>query len=369
MRCALHLTRETEKTMSRQFLTDLARVARLAVALLVLAATSAAAQGDPIELDHFAARDRMATIRVDPGSFFEVRIVHTCSEKFAYSYRGVTVTKEPDPEDAAKRAISQPKYDCLATGSETLRIPHESKYAGYFVELESQSKKGVLAFLPNAQTLADLQDSATVEKTRKDLEDDSVEQLATKGVLKELPARLVVIVAVEAKSVDFAFAGGFSVSELTDKRYAVAKRTVAGEELSFAVRDRDAEDDYKLGLTAMIHGRHVRWWPWFAVSFGLGVGSSSEVNYFVGPSLRLGGQGFLTLGYQFGPAKRLPNGVRETDLSTPDPDLALSDPNVLNDLPTKTEGAFFISFSYTFLGSGLDAFKKPFAPAKDAKAN
>jgi len=326
-----------------------------------------AAEIDPIRFDHFGAGDRVATVAVDPGSYIEVQITQTCRSHFAYSFRGAT--KQTDEAGRRSAGAAQPEFDCLAIDSESLRIPHESKYGGYIVEVEGKESKGVKAFLPNAQTLALLLAPESASKTLADLRDDSVTELAKKGELKELPARLALVISVESKTVDFTFAGGFSVSELTDRRYAVARKEVGGEGLDFAVRDRDAEDDYKLGLTAMVHGRHVRWWPWLAASFGLGVGSSSEVSYFVGPSLRLGDQGFLTIGYQFGPAKRLPNGVRETDLGSPDPDRALADPNVLNDLPTKTEGALFVSFSYSFLGSGLDAFKKPFAPAKDAKEN
>ncbi len=337
-----------------------AKVLGTVVAGLLIAGSTLASGTHPT-FDHFeSGADTQIPTEAENDDTIVFAVEQTCAKSFAYSFRGLRVQEEE--EAAALRSITK-KYDCLAMDERELLIHHESKYGGYLIEIESLSQAPVRAFLPNSDTITRLKDPTTAAATLSDLEDDSIEDLKKKGTLKDLPAKTVVVLSVSGREVDFSFAGGFSISELTDPSFAVVKREVEGGEHNFVVRDSEAEDDFKLGLTAMIHAHHARWWPWIAASFGLGVGSSSDVNYFLGPSIRLGGKGFLTLGYQFGPRERLPSGVHESDLDNLKIEDAVSDVNVLNSLPSKTDGAFFVSVSYTFLGSGLDALKKPFAPA------
>jgi hypothetical protein len=293
-----------------------------------------------VDYDHFGqqGRDAYLAIEAAPGERFVIRIVRTCKGKFQVSYTGITIEEKPSGADVLPGAA------CTATDSIPVEIVHEARFRGYHIAIESQDGKAVTAV-----------SGATVP--------------AAQGI--ELPARATLTVEVPSKEPRFLFAGGFAVSELTDRRYALITRSVAGEEKSFVVRDRQAEDDFDLGLAAMVHGRlSSRGESWLGrhawLSLGLGVNGSSEVAYFPGLSFDLGRQGFVTLGYQFGARTRLPDGVRETDLGALDADLAVKDANVLNDLPTKTDGAVFLAFSYTFLGSPLDSLKKPFAAAKEA---
>lgn len=168
------------------------------------------------------------------------------------------------------------------------------------------------------------------------------------------------------------FAGAYTYDELTNPAFSLRPgQQVTGEGENrtttdgfFVERDRDAEDSFNLGAAAMIHLFHtdpntfaifgrrtdIHWAP---LSFGLGVGDGSKVKYFVGTSLRIGDQAFLTGGLLFGPRNRLPNGL--SDFTT--------DQNALATLPTRNDSAIFFGISYAFISTGRDVFQNAFSQA------
>lgn len=143
-------------------------------------------------------------------------------------------------------------------------------------------------------------------------------------------------------------------------------RPTDGQATHAAVRTRSG-----LGLAGLIHLNYAKL-PSLAISLGIGINETSEASYFLGPSWRLGGKGFITVGVNYGPVDTRPSGVRVS----PDPrdpevetgDLfPVSDANILNNLGSKSKGALFASFSYTFLSPGEAFFTKKFASSDDTK--
>lgn len=158
---------------------------------------------------------------------------------------------------------------------------------------------------------------------------------------------------------EIGFSGGFTVDTLTDPQFSLvpAHRNVTQDDGTIMMEDGfqvisqpNAEDDFELGAAAIIHvfntnPNSVVWRRWAPVSFGLSVNDTSEVRYFFGTSVRFGEQAFLTGGIVFGSKDRLPGGlVLATNSFT-------TNANSLQTLPTRTDSAFFIAISYTFLGS------------------
>lgn len=155
------------------------------------------------------------------------------------------------------------------------------------------------------------------------------------------------------------FAGAFTVDALTDPVYYLAAGTKDGAAGYYFRENSNAEDSVVLGAAAMVHVYHTKWatWStdfgWVPLSFGLGVGTTSQTKYFIGTGFRLGDQFFLTLGGAFGSAKRLPDGAVKDGFTT--------DANALASLPTRRTGAFFTALSFSFLGtSARSALQAPF---------
>ena len=148
------------------------------------------------------------------------------------------------------------------------------------------------------------------------------------------------------------FAGGFAASRVVNHKYAVVNNMV--------MENKSGEDSANLGLDAFVHLSNPEWGgAHWAVSFGLGVNSGSDLSLFFGPSWRLGGLGFVTAGVNFARVDTLPNGqsLGQAPVST----------SVLANLGKRTESGVFLSWSYPFLGSAKDALSKPFSPVVAGK--
>lgn len=247
----------------------------------------------PVDVTHSLHKAQGAPIRV--------LITNTDSSAFTYRITGLeALTMKPAHE-------LRP-----TTPSDTVLVEqrHDSRFRGYVIRIRQK---------PNRSSKFDL---------------------------KELD----IVIHVETREWNVEFAGAFSVSGLTNPRYAVADSVVA--------RDEDAEDAVALGVAAFIHTSHTRV-PWLAGTFGLGINQSASATYYLGGTFPAGPAAF-TVGGVFGSVERLPTGVSEGS--------RISDPNVLNDLPTKTEGSWFVALSYTFLGNRA-AFEKPFLGEQEAAAD
>ncbi len=156
-------------------------------------------------------------------------------------------------------------------------------------------------------------------------------------------------------------AGAFTGSSLSDRQFSLYERTVDGQTLSFVEEDKDAEDEAKLGLAALIHLYHSSWKKVpLAVTFGLGIGDDNRTSYFLGPSWRLGDKGAITVGAVWGSVSRLPTGVSVCGRSESSCASTLAvDANALNQLGSRTEQGWFVALSYSFLDVA-DLLQKPF---------
>ena len=163
------------------------------------------------------------------------------------------------------------------------------------------------------------------------------------------------------------FAGAFTIDTLTDSTYYLEASSKDGNTGYVVHENTDSENKVVLGAAAMVHVYHTKWavtandFGWVPLSFGLGVGTTSQTRYFVGTGFRLGDQFFLTLGGVFGSVKRLPDGLVNGGSTT--------DPNALSSPPTSTRAAFFAALSFAFLGtSAKSTFQAPFVSTSNSAA-
>jgi hypothetical protein len=256
-----------------------------------------------VVFDHAMGLASQSFIRqVKDGGTITVKIINTATNCFDYN-----VLKAP----------IAPQAGALGEPTKILTITHEKEYGGYIVQITPVAN-------PN----------------------DACKKSSLKG------ASLMIF--VETSDIEVAFGGGFTVSSLTDKVYAARTDPNTGNDV--VVRDQAAEDDFALGVAALIHVYGNTWPKWVpAISFGLGVSESSTASYYIGPFWRIGKQAFIGGGIVFGSVDRLPSGVQEGDVIT--------DPNLLARTDSKIDSAAFFGLSYTFLGGGQQAFQKPFQTA------
>jgi hypothetical protein len=279
--------------------------------------------------DHFTENKDVAfpPQHLAPGDQFEVRIQHTCESAFTYAFKPVA--------NAASRSSARitPSACPVENTSVSVCIRHEQQYGAYLVEIVQK---------PVESPLAELE-----------------------GSIKDLSS-VTLTVPVVHNPWYLDFTSGFTLSELTDPIWAGDTQTGAdGMEITRIVRDRQAEDDANLGIAAFTHVSHDKWGGpvagYFGPSIGLGIDERNEASYYVGLSWlmgdvagAIGDRAALTFGYQWGSVDRLPAGV-----SVGDP---IDDVNTLADLPTRIDGGFFFSLSFSFLG-GRDTFEKKVASA------
>lgn len=176
----------------------------------------------------------------------------------------------------------------------------------------------------------------------------------------DYPPVVVVNIPVQTPQWTYGFAGAFVGNRLVDHVYYASKEKQADGSDADVVREipSNERDWAKLGTAAFIHTSPPSW-P-VAFSFGLGIADGNKPTYYVGPSLRLGEQAFVTGGLAVGAVNRLPAGLRVGD--------RLSDPNALTTLRPRNTAGVFIALSYAFL-NGRKAVEKPFAPTDGAAAS
>jgi len=317
--------------------------------LPLLAFASIAAAGPPTaRFNHFERNEPQTfTLAVPQGAFFEVHVVDTC-DRFEVSY---IAAKTAEPDRTRGIPATNVPWDCVTEATpRVVRVPHDPVFGGYIFTLKSPLKPTRMLKPKSSIDRADVEKRYAAEIAAGKTSDQA---LGAVGEVR-LIADVSFIVVVEQAGWDIDFSGGFTTSWLTDPEFALEKRTIEGVEKQVAVRDRSAESTVKLGFGGFINVYHAVF-PHVALSFGLGINTGSNVSFFVGPSWRIGNKANLTLGWNWGAVKRLPNGVEEEH--------PVTDANALNTLPTRNAGRFFVGISYSFLSPGDAFFKKPLAPA------
>jgi hypothetical protein len=134
-------------------------------------------------------------------------------------------------------------------------------------------------------------------------------------------------------------------------------------------RDKDAQDEFALGLASMIHLFHtdpaylriLKEITWAPITFGISIATEgSKAKYLIGTSLKAGSKFYLTVGYAFGTVHRLPGGI------TPDITF-VQDANILRSLPTRNIARPFVGLSYSFIEVSPSRFGNMFVePAPKA---
>jgi hypothetical protein len=260
-----------------------------------------------------STKDQAYTLRLSDREKFDVVIESTCPTAFDYVVSGIY--RAPDKIDSDKKVV--PTLE-----TKILEVAHDAKFGGYLVEIR-----------------------------KKDTVDDVVAQC---GV--ELDSRTLIISTPEI-TWDLSLSGAFTVTSLTNPVFFL--RPHPDDPTNQQVQEDPEKRDFAaLGIAAFVHLYHHRV-PWLAGSFGLGIREGSNTEYLLGGGHRFNDKATLNAGLALGPVTRLPAGVNTTD--------PVTDPNVLNDLPTRVRRGWFVAISYSFLNVG-DRFQKPFAGA-DATAS
>jgi hypothetical protein len=303
--------------------------------IVLLAAAPAAAQQSPapaggatgkgekptavkfIEFDHLNTDgDRAYVLKLNDGEPFQVRILNTCATAFTYEVQGILRQDPPAPGTLGLNAGE-------ALGPKTLPVIHEERYGGYLVSIKRL----------NPNTLPCGVDSPN---------------LVTRTL----------IISAPKMTWDLAFSGGFTLSNLASPHYYLRPDpTQAGK--SIVQEDPSKNDDANLGIATWVHVYHHRL-PSLAGTFGLGIRDSNKTEYYLGGGLRMSDKASINGGVVFGPVSRLKDGINIGD--------SVTDPNVLNDLPTMTKRGFFIGLSYSFIDV-RGKLQQPFAGATGASGN
>ena len=163
------------------------------------------------------------------------------------------------------------------------------------------------------------------------------------------------------------FALGVSFSGLTERQYGI-RRNEFDQNILF--RDRDAQDATVISSAWFVHvsrrfpleqevlGQSKNLSNYgIGPSLGISDGPDGGKNYYVGGSMHLGHQLYITLGVHWGDVKRPPPGERVGEPTELTPD------TLPESLIATTKSRVFLSFSYPFAGS-QDGFLQLINPAQ-----
>jgi len=317
------MSRSSFPNSFRLFVLVLAFVWAAAPAGIASAQSACTSPAVTLDYDHFNENQDVAfpTIVVTAGEEIQVEVKNTCKAAFTYAHEGIAraAGQPPAPGDADATGCD------VAGSTVSICIRHEERFGAYRVDIRLKPGESGDAVLD--------------------------------GKPKELLS-VTLTIPVENSPWSLDFSSGFTVSRLTDPVFAGKTTTENDTEVTRIVRDRAAEDDRNLGVAAFTHLTHESWgsprFGYFGPSLGLGIDERNEASYFVGLSWLWGRRGALTAGYHWGSVDRLPAGMADGD--------TIDDVNVLGDLPSRVDGAFFFSLSFSFLG-GRERFESKVADA------
>jgi len=173
---------------------------------------------------------------------------------------------------------------------------------------------------------------------------------------KECPYARMWRLGVVPTGWELGFAGSYVVNRLTNPAFALRPGTGTNAGTNEIVIE-DKEDHWNTGAAAMVHlyhsggfdlGKGVSWAP---LSFGLGIVSNDDAEYYFGTGLKFGKQAFLTAGVAIGSRDELGPGLRVGDF-TPQANLSLE---------SRTDSALFVGISFSFLNANISQrLQEPF---------
>ncbi|ORE89467.1 hypothetical protein ATO7_06290 [Oceanococcus atlanticus] len=302
------------------------RIIAIAIALSFGWSSAWGGSGSPVELSGGKltlsqisnANGTEYEIDVKPGDEIELTIIDTCKNDVYIKYLGYT----PPPGAGQQKdqgALAAPP----CTGEQiTAKWIHAAKNAGYVVNV-----------------------------TRKD-STKALQVIQAGGKATPLEDRTYILRVPANVGWGLSFSGGFTISELINRKYSVNTTTMSVEgqedmQVFTVQRNGNAEDAISPGAGFFAHVSHPQFRfdaldMDFALTFGIGVGQGEETTRMAGVSLGFG-EFKITLGEMFGKVTTLPNGYQVGD--------ELPAANAIDTLDTRNDHAFFIAFSYDFLGS------------------
>lgn len=294
-----------------------------------------------VRFDH--AKDGNATQNIDasPGDAIRVTIEQTCPEFFDFVHSSFSEIRVDPTESGGcgrdPQAALAKKNHCILK-AQTLEFTHSPDASTYLIEVTR--KQG------------DAEPTGITQEMFQEFTSNNCDIPAQWSASpKKLPDRRYVL------NVDSTWAlgmsGGFTISSVTDPRYAVIDDpgSVTTPPGSIVVQNGAAEDEYNLGFAGFVHV-HNRKWRWkdisIAPTFGIGVGDQNTLSGFAGVGFGAGNIGYINVGWNWRQVDRLPTGQQ---LGAP----PISD-NVLSDIPKRVDDGWFIGFSFRFMSPGESFF-------------
>lgn len=179
-------------------------------------------------------------------------------------------------------------------------------------------------------------------------------QVMIKHTTTQLTRGWIIPVITTHWTVDFS--GAFTIDALGRPSYYL-EPGIKDDEHGFYVRKNEDSSKFGLGTAAMVHlyyNKRSSKMKVIPITFGIGVGTGSNVRYYIGPSLRFGGAGYLTLGVVLGDVDKPPVNAPLNSFVT--------DANALANITNKKKFHLFLGFSYSFIGSNAQQrLQQPFA--------
>ncbi len=282
---------------------------------------------NPVEIvyDHAGTnKDQSFEVNAKPGQIITLKVINTCLQLFDYGVRSF-----PRPQGESTPADTTPTCSQGPESEKRITIPHEAKNGGYIVDIKKINALPLVEFNPTSGAAVALND-------------------------------VTLVITVPERKWDYEMAGAFTTSFLTDPKFGIQMRPESempnAAVKPFVVRDREAEDEARLGVGAFVHVFNTEWSVYApAFTFGLGINEANKTTYFTGLTWRLEKAGAFTLGYNWGSVDRLPSG---TDINKP------VEANILSNLGSQVKGGIFFAWSYTFLNPS-GRLEKPFQQVQD----
>lgn len=295
--------------------------------------------------DHVKDGNVSQKLEVSPGDTIKITINQTCPNLFEYVQTPFPEA-EPDKnvlEKASLGCSNNPEADLAAKGfcvlkTASLEFTHSTDASTYLIEVlrkeAATEPKGI-----------------TQDMFGSFLENGCAVPQSWEGNPQALPNRRYIL-RVDATWA-LGMSGGFTVSSVTDPRYAIVNNPASDTDPPgmIVVRNGDAEDSHALGFAGFVHlhNRNLRWRDVsIAPTFGLGVGDQNTLSGFVGIGFGAKDIGYINVGWNWRQVDRLPTGQRVDEAPISD--------NVLSDLPNRVDEGWFIGFSFRFMSPGESFF-------------
>ena len=300
-----------------------------------------------IAFDHFnlqPAQPDPMVLRLADGDYFQVRIVNTDNTLFTYSISAV-------PDEETPQTTTGPTGAGLAVTrfvETAVTMRHSEAFARYRVKIAVRAD---LAGGTGRQTGGDRVGAGR-----------GADPSAPTTAPMLYPATFDVWVQTKP-GFEVTFTGGAVFSGLRSPRFHLKTDTrgtpAAEDDLKTVEEDSDARDDFWPDTVAVANFRHPEKVGGLGIAAGVGLNNNADPRFFLGPSLFLGRNLLLTVGWLGGPVDRLPTGQRLGEAP-------VNGDNTLTSLPKRFKNTFYVGFAFSFIPKAEDNFKGAFGATQKA---